>query len=140
MNPIAQAAEATLHSHPHAALKLPELLELLTERVDRGLTISRLRTLLEGQPERFRILESWRGRWRPHVVGEWDNRDQHAWVVSLTASDALPDASRESLRLRESVRWLARSIDGRSRMDVSRWYAIVLSERSARKAVARRAA
>ena len=40
---------------------------------------------------------------------------------------------------RESVRWLGRSTDTRSRMAVGRWYALALSEREARKVVSRKA-
>jgi hypothetical protein len=42
--------------------------------------------------------------------------------------------------LRESVRWIGRSVDGRSTLEVGRWYAIALAEREARRALARRAA
>jgi hypothetical protein len=41
------------------------------------------------------------------------------------------------MRLRESVRWLGRGVDGRSALEVSRWYAITLAERDARAALVR---
>jgi hypothetical protein len=36
-------------------------------------------------------------------------------------------------RMRESVRWLARTVDSRSRLAVGRWYAIAMAERQARR-------
>ena len=51
MNPIAECAAQTLLHHPHPALRLSELLQLVAERVDRGLDPGRLRTLLEEHPE-----------------------------------------------------------------------------------------
>ncbi len=66
MNPIAECAAQTLLHHPHPALRLSELLQLVAERVDRGLDPGRLRTLLEEHPETFRLLDPWSGPWRDH--------------------------------------------------------------------------
>ena len=140
MNAIAKRAEATLQSHPHPALRLRELLEILAEEVDRTLTLTRLRVILEDHPDRFRILESWRGGWRG-TLGAARNDDQaSAWVLAVVDLGTPPDVPRSALKLRESVRWVGRGLDGRSRMAVSRWYAIALAERSAREAFLRRAA
>lgn len=143
MNSIARLAEAALHAAPHPALRLSELLEVVAERAGRSLTAATLRAVLEERPDRFRILESWTGRWR---VRERSRRDgapteaSDAWVVAVESPDTPPDAPPPALRLRESVRWVALGLDGRSRLEVSRWYAIALSERAAREAVAKRAA
>lgn len=137
MNPIATHAESALHNAPHPALRLTELLELVSRSAGRSLTLERLRTALEDHPDRFRILESWSGPWRvrPETVEERD-----AWVVAVEGPDTPPDAPGSAIRLRESVRWVALGLDGRSQLEVSRWYAIALAERATRAAVARRAA
>lgn len=171
MNPIAAHAESALHNAPHPALRLTELLELVSRRAGRSLTLERLRTALEDHPDRFRILESWSGPWRVREESErtrrrpdrvraasgragegfsrareLDGRDAatvekgDAWVVAVEGPDTPPDAPRPAVRLRESVRWVALGLDGRSRIEVSRWYAIALAERATREAVARRAA
>ena len=143
MNPIARHAETVLHATPHPALRLTELLELVAERAGRALTPATLRAVLEERPDRFRILESWRGPWRVRETSSRDGADPHAsdaWVVVVGRPDTPPDAPAAAQRLRESVRWVALGLDGRSRLDVSRWYAIALAERAAREAVSRRAA
>lgn len=140
MNPIVLCAEQALRAHTHPALRLSELVELIAGRVDRGLDARRLRAVLEEHPERFRLLEPWAGPWRPDGTPRRPAQPEDAWVVVVTDPDDPPDAPRSALRLRESVRWLSRGIDQRSAIDVSRWYAIVLSERAVREAVARRAA
>jgi hypothetical protein len=120
MNPIAECAAQTLLHHPHPALRLSELLQLVAERVDRGLDPGRLRTLLEEHPETFRLLDPW----------------------VLMSTDPSPDGAPTAAgaRLRESVRWIARGIDLTSPYDISRWYAIALAEREVREAVRKKAA
>ncbi len=66
--------------------------------------------------------------------------ERDTWVVAVQGPDTPPDAPRAAVRLRESVRWVALGMDARSRIEVSRWYAIALAERAAREAVTRRAA
>jgi hypothetical protein len=62
-------------------------------------------------------------------------------VVIVTSGGGAGRSERPTaLRLRESVRWLARDIDTRSAYEVSRWYAIVLAERQARGVLQRTAA
>jgi hypothetical protein len=138
MNTIALHAESALLSTPHPALRLSELLDVLAGRLDRGLTAARLRASLEDHPERFRILEAWRGRWR--AGDDPGETAGHTWVVVITDPGDPPDTPKTALKLRDSVRWLGRGLDGRSRMAVSRWYAIALAERATREAVVRRAA
>lgn len=142
MNPIASRAETILRQHPHPALRLSELVELVAEQVDRALDGQRLRAILEEHPERFRILDPWRGPWRTvWTVPGAQREPREAWVVVVTDPAADPAEHRSTtLKLRESVRWLGRGIDPRSPTAVSRWYAIALSERETRRAVARRAA
>ncbi len=162
MDVIAGAAEQILAAHPHPALRLGELLALVAERVDRSLGPDRLRCALEAEPSRFRVIESWRTRW-PTLARE-SSAAGDAWVVALAAG-AAPDVSTPggtgarghdrhgaatgsrtersesaARMLRESVRWIGRSVDGRSTLEVGRWYAIALAEREARRALARRAA
>lgn len=136
MNEVAEQAAETLRGHHHPALRLDELCELLRERVDRNLTCDRLHLLLADHPDDFRILESWKRRW-----SRTETLDRaSAWVLAIDKAGP-PDPGgpwHPGLCLRESVRWLGRRVDGRSAMDVSRWYAIVLSERAARRALVTR--
>ncbi len=146
MDLIPQAAEDTLLTHPHAALRLSELRELLAPHVDRGLTDARLREVLELHPERFRLLDAWQRRWPELSVddeGRGGRSPRHgsrrvdAWVIALADTPSpLPDLP--EVRLRESVRWLARGLDDRSVLCVGRWFAIAMSEREARRVMARR--
>jgi hypothetical protein len=138
MNEVADCAEQILRSSPHPALRLSELHPMVAELVDRGLTLPRLRAILEGDTNRFRILDSSNGPWR--VAAPHAEPGSHVWVVGLSDPEPVPGHRRAVFRLRENVRWLARGIDERSPVDVSRWYAIALSERAARAALARRAA
>lgn len=142
MEPVARCAERALRRHVHPALRLAELVELVAERVDRSLDVHRLRAVLESHPDRFRLLDPWRGPWstaRPD--SDVASTAGDVWVVAITDPEDPPDgAGPNMIKLRESVRWLGRGIDPRSSTEVSRWYAIALAERKAREAVARRAA
>ena len=137
MNIIALRAEAALHAHPNPALRLAELLDLIAHDVDRSLTPERLRAILEDHPDRFRILDSWSRRWSGRAP---DSGADSAWVVAIADPGRPPDGPRSATRLRESVRWLARSVDHRSQLEVSRWYAIAIAEREARVVLERKAA
>lgn len=142
MDAIASCAERTLQRSAHPTLRLSELLEHVSEALDRTLDLARLRAILEAHPERFRILEPWRGRWVA-VDGAAPPRSLggEAWVVAVGDPDGPPDdGGPAATKLRESVRWLARGVDPRSSSEVSRWYAIALAERAARRALARKAA
>ena len=142
MDPIATCAEQTLRRSPHPALKMSELLEAVAEVIDRTLDAPRLRAILEAHPERFRILELRNGVWSGStgaLLAREGSGD--AWVVSVSEPDGPPDDTGPvAATLRESVRWLARSVDGRSRSEVDRWYAIAIAERTARRPGERRAA
>jgi hypothetical protein len=142
VNPTAAAAEHVLREHPHPALRLSELVELLAGPLDRTLDEAKLRTVLERYPDHFRLLDPWRGYWRT-VAREGDGPTRHrdVWVVALEDPDRPPaDCGGTALKLRESVRWLGKGMDPRSPGDVTRFYAIALSEREVRAALLKRAA
>jgi hypothetical protein len=141
MNPIAAFAENALRESMHPALRLRELVELVAQRVDRSLDGPKLRAVLETYPDRFRILDPWRGPWRSVLAGDPEGAlGCDVWVVAVTAPDRPPDGPPVAIKLRETVRWIGRGIDPRSQREVSRWYAIALAERALREAVTRRAA
>jgi hypothetical protein len=142
MNPIVTCAESALRQHPHPALRLSELLQMVAERVDRTLDEARLRCALESRPDCFRLLDPWQGPWRATLAGDCEEAARHdVWVVAVVDPTQPPDhPGAAALKLRESVRWLGRGVDPRSPREVSRWYAIALAERAIREAVAKRAA
>ena len=141
MNPIVECAERILLEHPHSALRLTELHELLAERFDRSLEQSRLRRMLEEHPKVFRVLDPWRGPWRSPEQPRTALHVADPWVVIVTHPDGADPSQRPTaLKLRDSVRWLAHDIDARSAYEVNRWYAIVLAERQARSVIERKAA
>lgn len=140
MDPIASCVEHVLRDQPHPALRLTELLELVAERTDRTLDIPRLRAALEAYPARFKILDPWQGPWRS-IASEDARVPGDVWVAATGSPDGPGGgAASPGLKLRESVRWLATGVDPRSPGEVSRWYAIAMSERAARKAISRPAA
>jgi hypothetical protein len=147
MNPIATCTEHFMAAHPHPALRIGEILAPVAERIDRSLTAGRLKAALAEHPETFRLLDPWQGPWRVRTASA-SAAEADVWVVLLlVATGGEPAAAgRESsatgpvTTLRESVRWLARGIDPRSPLSVSRWYAIALAERESRRAIARRSA
>lgn len=132
MNAIAVCAAQTLREHPHPALRLTELLELVAERVDRTLDAPRLRATLEEHPGVFRLLDPWRGPWRGAAATSEALGTLDPWVVVATDPDPDHPGEAATVRLRESVRWLARGIDSASPHRITRWYGIALSEREIR--------
>lgn len=141
LNPIIEYAERILLEHPHPALRLTELHELLAERFDRSLEQSRLRGMLEAHPKVFRVLDPWRGPWRSPAQPRAALYAADPWVIIVTHPDGADHSQGPTaLKLRESVRWLAHDIDARSAYEVNRWYAIVLAERRARSVIQRKAA
>ena len=102
-------------------------------------------TLLQfGLTDRFRILETWQGRALTRkaalaaagATGTSARGD--AWVVALGDAPSPDEGGRApGRRLRESVRWYARGMDGRSVLAAGRWYAVVMEDREARRLVGR---
>jgi hypothetical protein len=139
MNSIATYVVRFMEAHPHPALRLNELMPSVADAVDRSITVERLRETLAEYPHTFRILDPWQGPWRVADAAAATTGD--AWVVLLNHPSPSTATPRGAVRtLRESVRWLAREVDERSALSVSRWYAMALSERESRKALASRAA
>ena len=141
MHPIAEFVETALKQHPDPALRLRDLVDLLADRFDHTLDAPRLRGILERYPERFRLLDPWRGRWGSGADASSRAPDPSVdvWVIGVGDGGPLPGAS-AAVKLRESVRWLARGVDPRSPTDIGRWYAITLAERALRRGASRRAA
>jgi hypothetical protein len=143
MDEVLRHVESALRCHPAPAVRLSELLALVRSGLSpRALDARLLRTLLEGHPDRFRILDPWRGPWRTARLSpplEGGNGDP--WVVVVTdPADQNLEASCLAARLRESVRWVGRSIDPRSTRELVRWHALALAERDVRPRVLKRAA
>ena len=108
MNPIIECAERILLEHPHPALRLTELHELLTQRFDRSLEQSRLRGMLEEHQKVFRVLDPWHGPWRSPEQPRTALHVSDPWVVIVTHPDGADPSQRPTaLKLRDSVRWLA---------------------------------
>lgn len=131
MNPLADYAQEAVLAHPGAALRLSDLLGAVAVRADYSLTLRRLRTVLADHPERFRIVDSWDARW-PEVCDP-ERTEGRAWIVSIDDGERL--LSTRAGRLRESVRWLSRSIDTRSAADLGRWEEIAVEEADLRQAL-----
>jgi hypothetical protein len=141
MHPIATFAEGALREHTHPALRLRELVDLVIHRVDRSVDGRRLRAILEAYPDRFRILDPWRGPWRSVLGADGDGAlTCDVWVIAVAPPAPPPGGPPVAAKLRETVRWIGRGVDPRSHRDVSRWYAIALAERAVREAVTKRAA
>lgn len=137
MDPILSAAESALRRHPAPAVRLGELLRALRAELARpSLDAHALRALLESRPDRFRVLDPWKGPWR--LVADRSRTDgtSEPWVVVV--SDPGGDAHRPvdgslPARLRTSVRWMALGVDGASTREVARWHGLALGEGSARE-------
>lgn len=137
MDVLVTAAETVLRRHAAPALRLSELLDhVRADTGARGLEESRLRGALELHPDRFRLLDPWRGPWR-FVRGQGRGGPHtEPWVVLVgdpggqTGEDAIGSATER--RLRDSVRWLALTLDTGSSRAVTRWHSLVMAERRAR--------
>jgi hypothetical protein len=142
MEHVLSAAEQILRASGAPALRLTALLdELRATTGERSLQAPRLRSLLEGRPDRFRVLDPWRGPWRPVARLEAAARGE-PWVVAVrdggdaTGAYASPRLTR---RLRECVRWLGLDLDIASVRRVVRWQALVLEGLAAERALRRAA-
>ena len=136
MDRIVAAAEATLRRHPAPGPPQPRLVELLRrEGPDPWVDAARLRPLLEACPDRFRVLDLWQGSLRSlQALAGGTEFQGDAWVAVITdPAGRGPDrANRASATLRESVRWLARGVDGRSTREVARWQRVLREEAAVR--------
>lgn len=140
MEALVRSAETILRSQSAPALRLTELVERV--RADTGmrtLDADRLRSALELRPDRFRLLDPWRGPWRFVREGDSSTDVVEPWVVVVGDPGAgagahaeRPDVAR---RLSASVRWLGMSVDERSRRALTRWHRMVVAERAARAAL-----
>jgi hypothetical protein len=139
MNLIAERAAAALRQHPHPALRLDELLTLVADRLDRNLTRERLRAILEDHPGEFRIIGASVGTWDTSPECDAMTRRCGPWVLSIAPEPGGTEPPHPVPALRESVRWVGRTIDGRSRMDIGRWDGLAMSERATMRALQRRA-
>lgn len=140
MNRLLQAAEAVLRQHPAPALRLSELLRHVRARIG-ALTpdAAGLQRALAARPDRFRVLDPWRGPWKrvardprypaagdPWVVVVGDPGDQGA-----DPGTAEPPLSHPQRRLRASVRWLGARLDGEETCSLSRFHAIAIGAEAA---------
>lgn len=137
MDRLLQAAETVLRRHAAPALRLTELLRHV--RRDLGALTpdaEALRRALQTRPDRFRVLDPWRGPWR-HVARDPScplGGDPWVVVVGDPGDDGvgLPKHGRETTsrserRLRASVRWLAAGIDGGTSGAVARFHVIAMA-------------
>lgn len=145
MDALVTAAEAVLRRNVAPALRLSDLLRQV--RAETGVATlgpGRLRTVLESYPDRFRVLDPWRGPWR-FVRGEAPvHGAADAWVLVVgdpgDQGGAEPTGSRLERRLRASVWWLGLTLDAGSGHAVRRWHAMVVAEHGVRASMERKAA
>ena len=135
MDAISATALQVLAEHPHPAIRMSELLEPITERVDRTLDARRLLGYLKRRPKLFTVLDPLRGPWRGLAPREaYGGRVSDPWVLGPTGPISGRPEERSAAVLRDSVRWLAHGIDVDSPTEVSRCFSILLSAREARNA------
>lgn len=141
MDAILSLAEAILTRHPAPALRLDELLDRMRRAgPDRRLSALRLRRILERHPARFRVLDVWRGPWHPVRDDPTMAALGPACWVAVRGEPRDPRDGGLGGRMRESVRWLARRLDARSRHDLLRWQRLALEEEAVRPALPGRTA
>jgi hypothetical protein len=144
MDALARSADTILRSQVAPALRLTELLERV--RVDTGvrtLDADRLRAALELRPDRFRLLDPWRGPWRFVRSGPTRPHVGEPWVVVVgdpgDQGGAQDTRSNVERRLSASVRWLGASVDARSGRALTRWHRMVVAESAVRDVLAKKA-
>jgi hypothetical protein len=110
MDALVRSAENVLRRHAAPALRLSELLGHV--RADTGLRTldqDRLRGVLETRPDRFRLLDPWRGPWRFVRRASATARGTDPWVVVVGdpghEGGAQEGRPRPDRRLSASVRW-----------------------------------
>jgi len=145
MDALLRSAENVLRRHAAPALRLSELLgHVRSDTGLRTLDAGRLRGVLETRPDRFRLLDPWRGPWRFVREGSTTGRGSDPWVVVVGdpghEGGTEEGRPRPDRRLSASVRWLAVSLDPTSGRTVSRWHSIAVASGAACTALARKAA
>jgi hypothetical protein len=139
MEHLLSAAEQVLRHAGAPALRLSTLLDQVrTVSGDRRVGTSDFRQLLEGRPDRFRVLDPWRGPWR-RVASEPEQPGHggEPWVVAVRdGGDGAECPGRSSVldKAGESVRWLALTLDAASARSVMRWTGLALEEVACRRA------
>jgi hypothetical protein len=111
---------------------------MLAEPIDRRLTAARVRAVLEAHPERFRIIDPLHLRW-PGIADETGAGDDDAWVLSIVERRGPGCGSSTTTRLRDSIRWMGRGVDGRSGLEVARWTTVMHAHGAARASLERTA-
>lgn len=136
MEYVLSAAEQILRNAGVPALRISRLLREIQASTPgtRTLDTSGLRTLLEASPDRFRVLDPWRGPWRLVATSDGEGADAHEpWVVVVRdhGDGAAAGGHRVVRRLHGSVRWLALNLDPLSARSVVRWNGLLLEALSA---------
>lgn len=144
MEYILSAAEQVLRNAGVPALRLSHLLREIQSSTPgtRTLDTGGFRALLETSPERFRVLDPWRGPWRLVTGADGEDADGHEpWVVGVRDHGDGAAAGRHRIvrRLHGSVRWLALNLDPRSARSVVRWNGLLLEALSPEEDVDRAA-
>lgn len=142
MENVLSTAEQILRASGAPALRLGSLLSEL-RLVPGGslLDAPRLQGILEAHPHRFRVLDPWRGPWRP--VGEVPRgAPRDPWVVAVRDQgdgSGVTAAAGLGRKVRESVRWLGLTLDPTSPRRVIRWQALVAEGERAQRSLRRAA-
>jgi hypothetical protein len=135
MDTLADRAAQSLNRHPAAALPLEELSDQVRGG---GVAVGTgvLLRALEARPDLFRVLDPWRGPWRPGTrptdakarqrgsgaPGAAPDPAGARWVVGLGRATLDRDPVG---RLKASVAHLGRTLDERSVTDLARWLGMV---------------
>ena len=126
MNTVTRRIEEILRRHPAPAVRVQEVLDRLRALGGGGPSeASTLLAHLSAHPGRFRVIDPWKGAWRP-VKGARTTSSYvaRAWVVLVDddGPDPDPDAPPLARLLRQTVRWLSDEADTRSTINLARWH------------------
>lgn len=144
METVADATCRAVARHPVPALSSAELHELVRRETGGPipgpeLLVQRIRH----QPERFRVLDPWRGPWRPLRSGSrlrpvpacplaGAGIGSGWWVVPGGEGSAEAEPDRLCRTLRQTLASLGRGVDGESVTALTRWVGMVLEARATR--------
>jgi len=136
MDTLPYTAETVLRRHPAPALRLGELLRLVRLSLrNPALDRDRLLRSLSACPERFRLLDPWRGPWKRVIVGPEPVPQPEPWVVLVgdPGGEAGPSVDgMAAARMRVCVRWMATGVDPTSAWSLARWHGLAVAEASVR--------